>query len=405
MPFRIALSGLNAASSDLAVTANNIANANTIGFKESRAEFAEVFAAGGSRLSTSVTGSGVRLTGVSQSFAQGNIDFTNNALDMAIGGEGFFVLSQSGGREYTRAGNFSVDREGFLVSAEGARLQGYPRADNDTFNTGVLADLRLTVGTSAPNATTLADVGVNLPANAPLPENPVFDPADAASFNHTASTTVYDSLGSAHTATIYFVKGAVANQWEARTYIDGNAVGAAQALEFGQDGSLVTPAGGLVTLAAYPPGTGAADLNIELNFLESTQFGEDFAVNNLTQDGFTTGRLVGIEIEPTGVLFARFTNGQSTALGKVALANFPNPQGMEQLGDTKWGETFGSGGALLGEAGTSSFGLIQSGALEASNVDLTELLVSMITAQRNFQANAQMISTADQVTQTVLNIR
>ncbi len=158
-------------------------------------------------------------------------------------------------------------------------------------------------------------------------------------------------------------------------------------------------------LGAYTPATGASDIVMGLDFGTATQFGDAFGVNSLSQDGFTTGRLTGVSVDSEGIVFARFTNGQSTSLGKLALANFVNPQGLQQLGDTTWGESFQSGDALLGEAGTASFGNIQSGALEASNVDLTAQLVKMITAQRNFQANAQAISTADTITQTVINIR
>jgi flagellar hook protein FlgE len=405
MPFRIALSGLNAASADLSVTANNIANANTYGYKESRSEFAEVFAAGNASLSTSVSGSGVRLTGVTQSFSQGNIDFTNNALDLAIAGEGFFRLSDNGAPIYSRAGNFSLDREGFLVNPQGARLQGFPVADNDTFNSGLLTDLRVVVGTSAPGESTEAEIGVNLPADAPQPDNPVFDPVDPASYNHTTSTTVYDSLGSPHTQSYYYVKQPADNTWEAYTYIDNNLVGPPETLQFSQEGTLDVPAGGLVTLPAYDPGNGAAPITMNLFYNQTTQYGDTFAVNNLNQDGFTTGRLSGVDISNTGVIFARFTNGQASSLGKVAMARFVNPGGLDQRSDTSWAESFESGSVVLGEAGTASFGLIQSGALEASNVDLTEQLVNMITAQRNFQSNAQMITTADQVTQTVLNIR
>jgi len=174
---------------------------------------------------------------------------------------------------------------------------------------------------------------------------------------------------------------------------------------FDQDGLLQTPASGLITLDPFDPGNGAAPINMTLNLNDSTQYGDQFAVNNLSQDGFTTGRLSGIDVSNVGVIFARFTNGQANSLGKVAMARFVNPGGLDQLSDTSWAESFESGDVVLGEAGTASLGLIQSGALEASNVDLTAQLVNMITAQRNFQSNAQMITTADQVTQTVLNIR
>jgi len=167
----------------------------------------------------------------------------------------------------------------------------------------------------------------------------------------------------------------------------------------------VTPAGGNLAFPAYMPATGAAALNLTLDVSGTTQFGSTFSVNALTQDGYTTGRLIGMDVSSTGIVQARFTNGRSIALGQVALANFANSQGLQQLGDTNWAETFDSGQALRGQAGNSGFGMLQSGALEASNVDITEQLVNMITAQRNFQANAQMISTADQITQTIINIR
>ena len=405
MPFAIALSGLNAASSDLEVTANNIANVNTNGFKKSRAQFAEVFAIGTQSVGSSASGSGVRLSAVAQQFTQGNIDFTDNALDLAIGGEGFFVLSDNGARSYTRAGAFGVDNQGYVVNAEGARLQAYPFAGNGLFNTGTPSDLQLTTGANPPQATTVANFGINLPANATVPTNPVFDPADPSSFNHTTSVTVYDSLGAAHTATVYFIKDAAVNTWNTQVEIEGNPVAGATQIVFAPDGSIQSPAGGLMPLAPYNPGTGASDITMSMSFANATQFGSNFGVNSLSQDGFTTGRLTGVSVDPEGIVFARFTNGQSTSLGKLALANFVSPQGLQQLGDTTWGESFQSGDALLGEAGTASFGNIQSGALEASNVDLTAQLVQMITAQRNFQANAQVISTADTVTQTVINIR
>lgn len=405
MPFAIALSGLNAASADLGVVANNVANVNTTGFKMSRAEFAEVFAVGTQSVSSSAAGSGVRLSTVSQQFTQGNIDFTDNALDLAIGGEGFFVLSDNGARTYTRAGAFGVESQGYVVNAQGARLQVYPFAGNGLFNTGTPTDLQLTIGANPPSATTRAQFGINLPANATIPVNPVFDSADPRTFNHTTSVTIYDSLGAAHTATVYFIKDAVVNTWNTQIEIDGLAVGGATQIVFTPNGGLQTPVGGLMPLAAFTPTTGASDILISLDFASATQFGDDFGVSSLSQDGFTTGRLTGVSVDTEGVVFARFTNGQSTSLGKLALANFVNPQGLQQIGDTAWAESFQSGDALLGESGTASFGSIQSGALETSNVDLTAQLVQMITAQRNFQANAQMISTADTVTQTVINIR
>lgn len=400
MPFRVALSGLNSASSDLNVTANNIANANTSGFKGSRAEFADVFAVGAQAI-----GNGTRLAAVSQEFSQGGVDFTDRALDLALSGEGFFTMSDNGVITYTRVGSFGVDRNGFVVNNQDQRLQIFPPANNGTFNTGTLQDLQLSTTDSPPQASSITEFGVNLPANATPPAIPVFDPNDAASFNHSTAITIYDSLGATHTATVYFVKDAAPNVWDASFYIDGNAVGGANQLTYSPFGVLTAPATGSFTLPAFAPPNGSAPITLTTQFAQSTQFGSEFGVNLLSQDGFAAGRLSNIDVDPNGVVFARFTNGRSEPLGQVALSNFSNVQGLRQLGDTSWGESFTSGDAIRGAAGTASFGQIQSGALEASNVDLTEQLVNMITAQRNFQANAQMISTADQVTQTIINIR
>jgi flagellar hook protein FlgE len=405
MPFRLALSGLNAAQADLTVTANNIANTATAGFKGSRAEFAEMFSVSPQGVSNVAIGNGVRTSNVAQQFSQGNIDFTDNSLDLALSGQGFFVLSDGGATAYTRAGAFQVDRDGYIVNAQNQRLQAYPPTDAGTFNTGSLSDIQLVTSESAPNATTEAEIVLNLPANATAPTTAPFDPADLNSYNRATSLTTYDSLGAAHTATMYFVKTANPNEWTTSLYVDGTAVGTAQTLQYSNQGALTTPAGGQITFPAYTPATGAAPMNMTFDFSQSTQFGNTFNVNSVIQDGYTTGRLIGMDIDSTGVVQARFTNGRSLALGQVAIANFANPQGLQQLGDTSWAETFGSGQALRGQAGNSGFGLVQSGALEASNVDITEQLVNMITAQRNFQANAQMISTADAITQTIINIR
>ena len=404
MPFRLALSGLNAASSDLTVTANNIANVATAGFKGSRSEFADLFATSQQGVSATAIGNGVRVSNVSQQFSQGNIDFTDNSLDLAMSGQGFFVINDNGALSYTRAGAFQVNNEGYVVNAKQQRLQVYPPLANGGFNTGGLSDLSLSTGVSAPQATSNVDVLLNLPASATQPTNPVFDPADTTSFNNATSLTIYDSLGAAHTASMYFIKGPVANEWTTQLYVDGTAVGSS-ALEYDNVGQLIDPASGQIAFPAYAPATGAAPINMTFDVSDTSQYGQNFTVNSVTQDGFTTGRLIGIDIDASGVVQARFTNGRSNALGQIAVANFANPQGLQQLGDTAWAETFSSGQSIRGVAGNSGYGLVQAGALEASNVDITEQLVNMITAQRNFQANAQMISTADSITQTIINIR
>jgi flagellar hook protein FlgE len=406
MTFRVALSGLNAASADLGVTANNIANSATTGFKESRTEFAELYAVSSQGVASLASGSGVRVSDIAQQFGQGNIDFTDNNLDLAISGSGFFTLSDGGALAYTRAGAFRTDSDGFVVNSLGQRLQVYPPLlGGGGFNTGSLTDLRLVSNESAPAATSNVEMLMNLPANATAPVTATFDPADPSSFNRATSLTVYDSLGAAHTATMYFTKGAATGAWDSRLYIDGTAVGTAQPLQFSNTGQMTTPANGEVAFPAYTPATGAADMSVTFDFSGGTQYGANFTVSNITQDGYTTGRLIGMDIDKSGTVQARFTNGRSLTMGQVALSNFASTSGLQALADTNWAETFASGQALRGQAGNSGFGLIQSGALESSNVDITTQLVNMITAQRNFQANAQMISTSDSITQTIINIR
>jgi flagellar hook protein FlgE len=409
MSFGIALSGLNAAQTDLNVTANNIANSSTNGFKQSRSEFAELFAVSPQGVSRNQFGNGVKVAAVAQQFTQGNTTSTNNSLDMAISGQGFFVLSDGGASAYTRAGAFQVNDDGYVVNSQSQRLQVYPPSTTGNFNTSTLSDLRVVTSESAPAATTEVETIFNLPANSAQPTVATFDPANPNSYNNATSMTVYDSLGAAHTASLYFVKTATPNEWTAQMYVDGNILGTPQTLAYNSTGSLVTPATGVIAFPDYDAAaglsTGAAPISMDFNFSQTTQYGGAFGVNSVTQDGFTTGRLIGIDVDSTGVVQARFTNGRSNSLGQVAIANFANPQGLQQLGNTNWAETNASGQSLRGQAGNSGFGLVQSGALEASNVDITAQLVNMITAQRNFQANAQMIQTADQVTQTIINIR
>ena len=550
MPFRIALSGLNAASSELRIIGNNVGNASTVGFKESRAEFADIFATSNLGTSANAIGSGVRVAAVAQQFTQGNIGFTDNNLDLAISGQGFFRLDDNGVTVYSRNGAFGVDRSGFVVNSSGQRLTAF-QADTSGNITGALGPLQLDTSDIAPQQTSTVTMAINVDASEPVPAAPVssttldvtglldedeavgfsvtypaagsgvtvydsygnthtaslqfdktgantwdatlivdgvartpvrtlgfsggvlatvdgtavgsppqaifdqvtftggatmtlaadftagltnptnggtgdssvtvaedgtgqsqgaFDATDATTYNSSTSLTMFDSLGTAHLATYYFRKTGTPNIWEVRTFVDGVEVGNTDTLTFTTAGALSqingnpVPPSTIVTPSFTPSGGGAA-MTLTTNVASLTQYGSAFSVSTLTQDGYATGRLSGVDIADTGVVTARFTNGQSRTLGQVALANFSNSQGLRQLGDTTWAETFESGAALVGAPGTGSLGLIESGALEGSNVDLTEQLVSMITAQRNFQANAQVITTADTVTQTIINIR
>ena len=404
MSFDLALSGINAANSDLNVTSNNLANVDTTGFKESRAEFADLFAQTQEGVSKTAVGNGVQVAEVSQQFGQGNITSTGNNLDLALSGSGFFITSNNGALNYTRDGAFQVDQNGYLVTSSGEQVQGYAPLATGGFNTGGLGSLQLTTAESAPKATTNADVSLNLPSNATAPTKTPLNPADPTTYTDTTSLTVYDSLGAAHTAQLYFMKGATAGNWTSQLYVDGTAVGGAQNLTYSSTGALTTPASGQVSFGSYTPATGASAMNVAFNFGNSTQFGDAFGVNSISQDGYTTGSITGINISSTGVVQANFTNGQSKTLGQVALANFANPQGLQQEGNNEWAQSFESGSAVNGVAGGSGFGTIQSGSLEGSNVDITTQLVNMITAERDFQANAQMISATNTVTQSIINI-
>ncbi len=422
MPFRIALSGLNAAQADLRVIGNNVANSSTTGFKQSRAEFADIYASSTLGVSSNATGAGVKISSIKQEFAQGNIDFTNNNLDMAISGEGFFRLSEGGTIKYSRAGGFGVDREGYIVNSENQRLTGY-QADATGNITGALGDIQLTTQDLPPNASTSVTLTANLDSSEVAP-GVNFDKDTPSTYNHSTSLTTYDSRGNALLQTMYFQKSG-ASTWNMYSYLTDPSGTDNEMVPAGGTGGLTPPSPVTITFTAdgaintVSPGTGAianydattiaslgsSPIDIDIDINNVTQFGTNFGVNELLQDGYTTGRLSGVDVSDNGIISARYTNGQSLTLAQVAMANFSNLNGLSQLGDTTWSETFESGSALVGAAGTGPLGLIQSGALEGSNVDLTEQLVNMITAQRNFQANAKIIETADTVTQTIINIR
>ena len=417
MPFRTALSGLNASSAELRTIGNNVANATTVGFKKSRAEFADIYAAANLGAGSNTIGSGVKVSDISQQFSQGNIGFTDNNLDLAISGQGFFRLSDNGTNVYTRNGTFSVDRSGFIVNSQNNHLTGF-LADNVGNITGALGDIQLDTSDIAPQATSTIGYGLNLNASettTPAILGP-FDVNDASTYSDSTSLTIYDTLGDSHLTTTYYRKTANPNEWEVYTFVDGTQLNGAQAngsdlLGFNSIGDLsaingaVAPPSTYTMGSTFTPTNGSSPITLTIDYSALSQYGGGFNVNALTQDGFSTGRLSGINIADTGVVLAQFTNGQTRTLAQVALANFSNTQGLQEQGDVSWAETFESGPALVGAPGSSSLGLVQSGALEGSNVDLTEQLVNMITAQRNFQANAQVISSADTVTQAIINIR
>lgn len=502
MSFNIGLSGIKAASSDLNTTGNNIANASTVGFKQSRSEFSDVYAASVLGTGKNPVGSGVLLSNVSQLFNQGTIDSTQNALDMAINGNGFFVTSNNGAVSYTRAGYFGTDKNGFVVDNNGYRLQGYPVNAQGQLQNGVVGDLRIETSNQAPKATSQISQTFNLNSTNTTPTVTPFNASDPTTYNSSTSVNIYDSQGNAHVMTQYFTKTG-ANNWTMNVLVDGRnpanptddataitaattaagvagataadvatAVGASGAsaaaiaaanaaagaagatpasvlaavsglgsspyqvdMTFSPAGQLLTqtpvnnltgdgfvpnPNGdGTLVMGDWVPaisdgktpptwsanGATANAGGINLDLRKSTQYATAFAVNSVNQDGYTTGQLSGLEIDDQGNIFARYTNGQSKVQGQVVLANFANVQGLTPIGKTSWVQSSDSGEPVIGTPRSGTLGALQSGSLEASNVDLSSELVDLIVAQRNYQANAKTIQTEDAVTQTIINLR
>jgi len=431
MAFTTALSGLNAASNNLAVTGNNIANANTTGFKRSRSEFADVYATSIGGVSNIQPGAGVKVANVAQQFNQGNLSFTENNLDLAISGEGFFTLAKSPAEvndlSYTRAGEFKLDKDGYMVNNQGNALLVYkPNGTevSDGFSVGVTQPVQINTLTGLPAATDSVDIAVNLNSDATVPIRSPIDPTDSDSYTSQTSVTVYDSLGSPHILTTYFAKLAAdsaatppiaENSWSVQHFMSEPALATADpasvpktaigggTLVFDTTGKLLGT--GTFSLNPYDAGNGSDPITISaMDYSGSTQVQQKFSVNEMTQNGLPAGRLTGIDIDDEGVIFARFSNGGSQTVGQVALTRFPNVNGLVKLGDTQWGQGANSGEPIRGEAGSNNFGGIQSGALESSNVDLSAQLVNLIVAQQHYQANAQTISTENTIMQTILNI-
>ncbi|WP_455886689.1 flagellar hook-basal body complex protein [Pseudomonas rustica] len=578
MSFNIGLSGLYAANKQLDVTGNNISNVNTTGFKSSRAEFADVYA-GSNRLGVgkNQVGNGVRLAAISQQFTQGDINTTGNVLDLGIQGQGFFVLSDNGSRVYTRAGAFEADKNNFVVTSDGLRLQGYAADSAGNIRKGNLTDLKIDTSALQPKATSLIDQGINLNSsaasipfqvydNSTPPTMAAFDPADPSTYQRSTTSTVEDADGNAHTMEQFYRKTGT-NEWTMYTLIDGrNPLDPASTtpltgrIQYNSDGTIdsmvsdtagYTVQGGGFTIAGWVPAaqdaatgawgasgvagtaqdqsitspalvankpfdpsdettysrsfptsvydsqgnehtleqfyrktgtnqwtmytlidgrnpmdpssttplTGTINFNsdgsvnsmtadstglpagtsftvanntfsmvgwipasqdasgnwsangsvgdaagIKMSMASTTSYNTETARMSQSQDGFATGILSNLSIDSTGVLFATFSNGKSRAIGQVALASFANEQGLQQIGGTRWTETYNSGIPGIDSPKTGTLGAIESNSLEGSNVNLTQELVELIKAQSNYQANAKTISTESTIMQTIIQM-
>ena len=435
MSFTIALSGLAAAQKDLDVTANNIANVNTTGFKESRAEFADVYATSIFASGRTKVGDGVTTAVVAQQFNQGALQFTNNSLDLAITGEGFFATTPdrvSRDMTYSRAGAFKLNKDNFIVDNKGNFLQGFSvdpvTGENQSVSLSTTSPISIPTSAGAPRATNNIFLSMNLDSreigkDAAVP----FNAADRSTYNHSTSVTVYDSLGEAHTVTSYFRKTQTVppanSEWETWVVWDGLTSAPIQGnnIQFDSSGNFIdTPPVPTITLPAatlndpllgYLTNGAQFAADIVVNFRDAsgvrlpTQYAAAFDVTNLSQDGTTVGFLTGVDIDAFGRVLASYSNGDSAYLAQVSLVRFANVQGLKQVGNTSWKQSITSGEPISGQANIGTFGAINASALEQSNVNLTTELVDLITAQRNFQANSRALEVNSQLQQNILQIR
>ncbi|MDX1539626.1 flagellar hook protein FlgE [Arsukibacterium sp.] len=439
MSFQIALSGLAAAQKDLDTTANNIANVNTTGFKESRAEFADVYATSIFSSGRTKVGDGVTTSTVAQQFNQGSLQFTNNSLDLAITGEGFFATTpdlQSQDLTYTRSGAFKLNKDNFIVDNRGNFLQGFNvdpvTGENSSVSLSTSSPIAIPTSAGAPRETNNVFLSMNVDSRALETASVAFDPTDRATYNHSTSVTVYDSLGESHILTTYFRKvdttAPAPSQWETYAVWDDNVAAPPAAgswiqgddVFFDSSGNFITPPIPEIRLPAATLNdplngyltNGAQYANdVVVNFRDAsgtrtpTQYASGFDVNNLSQDGTTVGSLTGVDIDSFGRVLATYSNGDSSYLAQVTLVRFANVQGLKQVGNTSWKQSLTSGEPIGGQGNTGTFGAVNASALEQSNVNLTTELVDLISAQRNFQANSRALEVNSTLQQTVLQIR
>jgi flagellar hook protein FlgE len=447
MSFQQGLSGLNVSSKALDIISNNVANTNTVGFKSGGAVFGDVYAASltGS-VSGKQVGAGSTLGAVRQTFTQGNLTTTNNPLDLAINGNGFFIVGRTDGPNvYTRNGQFELDKSGYIITPTGERLMGFQSpagAGQLPSPVGGLKELQIPVIGSLPQRTDRITIGGNLDANSLTPYQlypSVFEGdadkrfpldgenwRDARTYNFSTSIEVFDSLGKSHEITFYFEKLAVQpddpatpadekvapNTWLVHTSFDGTKPDASSpyvwTLQFDDKGLLTSTSGPTavnpfqVDPALTPD---ASPMTFSVDFANMRQIGGPYLITELSQNGYTGGELAGVSVGRNGIITGRYTNGETVALAQLAIQTFRNPNGLSSIGNNYWEATLESGLTAPIKPGEGVAGVISSGMVEDANVELTSELVQMIIQQRNYQANAQSIKAQDQILQTLVNLR
>jgi flagellar hook protein FlgE len=440
MSFQQGLSGLNAASKGLDAVSNNVANSSTVGFKASQAHFADIYAASLSGGGAGGAGIGTSVAAIQQQFTQGNITTTNNTLDLAINGGGFYKTTSSDGTiVYTRNGQFHSDKQGYIINDQNYRLMGYAATSSGAIVKSDPGAIKLDTSNLAPQPTGAALGGnakavLNLDSRTVAPTSTTFNTSDPASYTYSTAMTVYDTLGVDHTLTLYFGKStpqpATGSTWDVHAALDGTVSTAWNPLKltFDSSGNLTAqstkadpmtppdlPGDWVVTTGASTPlgtwddpavaGTGNPLPNWMLDFKGTTSYGGTSTANSTYQGGYAQGTLTGYSVAKDGVVKGNYSNGQTKILAQVVLTTFPDPNGLMNLGNNQWQETSTSGQGVDGVPGSGARGPIQSSAVEDSNVDLTAELVNMITLQRNYQANSQSIKTQDAIMQTLVSLR
>ncbi|OAN16714.1 flagellar biosynthesis protein FlgE [Photobacterium jeanii] len=393
MSISVGLSGLRATSEQMNSISHNIANVGTVGFKSSRTEFQDVYAPqfGGGEMN------GVEVAQVRQSFTSGGTTSTGRNSDLAINGEGFFMVQNNGQQMFTRNGVFNLDTEGYLVSGDGYRLQGYGVTSSGQIQTGTVTDLKVDTSDMAAKVSSKINQGLNLDANAKAIDSAKvkFDPEDPQTFTSSVTSTIYDSLGSEHQLTQYYVK-TDKNQWEIHYKMDDKVLADKNTVSFDADGK-VTDESALNLNLTFD--NGAKPQALALTMKDVTQYGSEFSINKNASDGHAPGQIAGWYFEGDGTVYARYSNGQTKAQGQVLMARFPNQEGLQQAGGTRWTQSFASGAPLLGTPGTGQMGALRTGMYENSNVNLTNEMVSLMSAQSNYQANAKTIKVSQEMTQ------